>query len=292
MIYFNDPDLHLHSAFSDGTDDPAELLEAVRCSGVDAFALTDHDTMDGCAAIEKLLRKDDPFFIAGIEFSCADERGKYHILGYGCDPAAPCLRDAVAYGHSTRMRKLESRLTFLEQRYGFRFTQGEFEQLCRERNPGKPHIVACLLRKGLIPSSETGYALFDGYTEPEKMLSPEDAVTVILGSGGIPVLAHGILADGSASLTPEETRERISRLFSAGLMGAECFYSGYSERQTEIMLTLSWEAGLLITAGSDYHGSNKAVRIGDTNGADAALLTTFFACLAERRKHGYCSEYC
>ena len=66
-------DLHMHSNVSDGTDTPEELLEHVRETGLEVFALTDHDAAKGCAAIRALLRDGDPVFINGAEFSCRDE---------------------------------------------------------------------------------------------------------------------------------------------------------------------------------------------------------------------------
>ena len=55
-ISFQKPDLHMHSVYSDGTDTPESLLQNVRAAGLDLFALTDHDTAEGCAAVRALLR--------------------------------------------------------------------------------------------------------------------------------------------------------------------------------------------------------------------------------------------
>ena len=72
---FARPDLHMHSLYSDGTDTPGSLLRNVRAAGLDIFALTDHDTAEGCAAVRRLLGPGDPAFLEGIEFSCRDDRG-------------------------------------------------------------------------------------------------------------------------------------------------------------------------------------------------------------------------
>ena len=78
-------DLHMHSTVSDGSDSPAQLLERVRETGLQAFALTDHDAIKGSQRIIAARTDGDPHFLTGVEFSCKDEGGKYHILGYGYD---------------------------------------------------------------------------------------------------------------------------------------------------------------------------------------------------------------
>ncbi len=79
-------DLHMHTSFSDGTDTPEEILEKVRQAGIGLFSITDHDAVKSADIIPGLLKKKDPSFIIGVEFSCRDEEGQYHILGYGYDP--------------------------------------------------------------------------------------------------------------------------------------------------------------------------------------------------------------
>ena len=121
-LSFQKPDLHMHSVYSDGTDTPESLLQNVRAAGLDLFALTDHDTAEGCAAVRALLRPGDPVFIGGVEFSCRDGRGKYHVLGYGFDADRPAIRETVAYAHHSRILKMQNRFGYLRERYGFTFT--------------------------------------------------------------------------------------------------------------------------------------------------------------------------
>ena len=94
---FHSPDLHMHSVYSDGTDTPRALLQRVRAAGLDIFALTDHDTAQGCAAVRALLEPGDAAFVEGIEFSCQDGEGKYHVLGYGFDAEKPSIRACLLY---------------------------------------------------------------------------------------------------------------------------------------------------------------------------------------------------
>lgn len=278
---FHNPDLHMHSVYSDGTDAPRELLQSVRAAGLDIFALTDHDTAEGCASVRALLEPGDAAFVEGIEFSCRDGQGKYHVLGYGFDAEKPSIRAATDFAHHIRVLKMQNRFGYLAERYGFTFTEEERAQLLALKNPGKPHFAAMLLKKGYVKTKSEGFEVFSGYRDTEPLLTPEDAIDAIARAGGIPVLAHGILADGSKNLSLEEIEGRVARLKAAGLLGLECYYSTFTPRQRECMLTLAERHGMLVTAGSDYHGTNKTVHLGQTGGADPARLQGFYEALTE-----------
>ena len=92
MKLYDKIDLHIHTTISDGTDTPEELLPLVKEAGLDVFSVTDHDSVKASRIIPPLLKDGDPAFISGVEFSCKDEEGKYHILGYAYDPEAPSIR--------------------------------------------------------------------------------------------------------------------------------------------------------------------------------------------------------
>ena len=98
---------------------------------------------------------------------------------------------------------------------------------------------------------------------------PEQAIQGILGSGGIPVLAHPCYGSGDELILGEELDCRIRKLMDYGLRGVEAFYSGFSEKLRLQVLSLAERYDLYVTAGSDYHGSNKLVRLGST-GLDTA----------------------
>ena len=111
----------MHSTVSDGTDSPEELLRKVTEAGIELFALTDHDDVKGYGMIRRGLQAGSPEVLSGVEFSCRDEEGKYHILGYGFDPDSAPIRKVVETGHRLRMKKVTMRLDFLRTAFGFTF---------------------------------------------------------------------------------------------------------------------------------------------------------------------------
>ena len=265
MKYPEKTDLHMHTTVSDGTDTPEKLIDRVKEAGITFFSVTDHDAVKGCARIARALTAEDPGFLPGVEFSCKDELGQYHILGYGYDADAAPIKRIVEKGHTFRMSKLEKRLSFLQKQFGFVFSREDRDALFSLDNPGKPHIANMMVKYGYARDKEEaikGY--LNRIASGGEYVRPEEAIAAVIASGGVPVLAHPSFGRGDELITGGEMEARLDRLTGFGLQGVEAFYSGFSEQLRDEMLGLAARRGLYVTAGSDYHGQNKQVRLGDT----------------------------
>ena len=257
-------DLHMHSRVSDGTDSPLELLGKVRDAGLEVFSLTDHDAIKGCAEIRSNIKGGDPRFITGAEFSCRDELGKYHILGYGFDTLSGAMPEFIEGSHNTRMKKLEARLAFLKSEMGIEFPEEECRALLTLDNPGKPHIANLMVKYGYAESKEMAFQnTLNRLPVLVSYIRPEQAIDAILAGGGVPVLAHPSYGDGDQLILGSELNDRVGRLVEYGLRGLEAFYSGFTPQITNEVLDLADRYDLYVTAGSDYHGSNKMIVLGD-----------------------------
>lgn len=265
MEPFPKMDLHMHTSVSDGTDTPEEILARVKAANIGLFSVTDHDAIEGCRRILSARKEDDPVFITGVEFSCKDEEGQYHILGYGYDPDAEAINMIVQLGHGFRMKKLQKRLAFLKERFGFAFSEEEVDTLMHTDNPGKPHIANLMVQKGYARDRNEAIRTYLNQAQFEdEYVRPEDAIRGILKSGGIPVLAHPPFGNGDQLILDEALETRVKKLMGFGLSGLEAFYSGYTDRLRSEVLALAERFDLYVTAGSDYHGKNKLVVLGDT----------------------------
>ena len=278
-------DLHMHTTASDGSDSPEQLLEAVRQAGIHIFSVTDHDSTAACREIQKLISEvraesgrteencdpektktgEQPRFINGVEFSCEDEEGKYHILGYAYKPEDSRVVQLTEETHRMRMNKLELRISYLRETYGFVFPEHEIKKLRALNNPGKPHIGNLMVKLGYAPDRSTAIEKYlNPFSPPNGHIRPEEAIRAILADSGIPVLAHPIYGDGDQLILGEELEARIRKLQEFGLKGLECFYSGFVPKEQKLMLQLADQFDLYVTAGSDYHGTNKLISLGDT----------------------------
>ncbi len=255
----------MHTTVSDGTDSPEEILARVREAGLGLFSVTDHDAVKGCQTVRSLLREGDPDFLTGVEFSCRDGEGKYHILGYGYDPDSEAIQAVVGLGHRLRMNKVAARMDGLKTRFGVVFPPEEVERLLSLDNPGKPHIGNLMVKYGYAATKEEAIRDYiNALGVRTEYVRPEVAIEGILAGGGIPVLAHPAYGSGDQLILGEDMEKRLRRLMGFGLKGVEAFYSGFTEKIRGEMLSLAERYGLYVTAGSDYHGGNKLIELGDT----------------------------
>lgn len=267
-------DLHLHTTASDGSDSPRELIEKAKGAGLSIIAITDHDTIAG--SVEALsLPYDGVKVITGIEFSCkteGDDGFECHILGYGFDPEHPELLGAINHGRQMRLYKLELRLVYLREHFGIEFTEDEIDWLYSLNSVARPHLARLIIKHGLATDVADA---FDKYLKvggfPDDRIDAREAIEAILASGGIPVFAHPLGGEREPRIAFEELSLRIDILLAMGLMGLECLYSRYSSFEEEMLISLAKSRGMLISAGSDYHGENKTVRLGSLS-ADGDVL--------------------
>ena len=221
---FTKIDIHMHTTISDGTNTPAEILQRVKDKGIELFSITDHDAILGGIEMPEMLEKGDPAFVRGCEFSCKDELGKYHILGYGYDPDVPGVAEVVEKGHELRMKKTMGRLQFLEEEFGIVFPQEELDKLLAMPNPGKPHIGNLMAKLGYAKDRNEAITEFiDKRKYQSEYVRPEFAIEGILKSGGIPVLAHPSYGNGNDLIMGEDLEERVKRLMEFGLAGLEAY---------------------------------------------------------------------
>ncbi len=264
-------DLHMHSTASDGTDDVRQILRNVRAAGIKIFALTDHDTIKGAVEMESIV-PDDMTFIKGVEFSCITSAGKCHILGYGYDSDAEAFKNVLAMGSNKRRNKLIRRLDFLKEQFSIEIAEDERKKLLSGDSVGKPHLGNLLVSMGLADSKDEAIEKYINPCRTESnRLDAGIVIKAILESGGIPVWAHPYGGTGEREITRDEFEQQLGILLEAGLMGLECYYSKYNMDKVDSLVDTAIRNNLLISGGSDYHGANKTVALGELN-ADGNVI--------------------
>lgn len=252
----NAVDLHVHSNKSDGSFSPAELVSYALEKGLSAFALTDHDTMDGVEEALAAAAGKPIEVIPGIEFSSDYEGEDIHIVGLYLDCGSAFLRrrmENFVNGRTIRNREMCRRLT----QFGMPVT---YEELCAEFPDcviTRAHYARYLLSHGYTKSLKEAFDRYIGDNcpcyVPRKKITPMRAVEIVLRAGGIPVLAHPMLYH----LSPAKLEQLISVLKDAGLVGIEAVYSTHTPADERTVRRLADKYGLLISGGSDFHGSAK-----------------------------------
>lgn len=250
-------DLHVHSNVSDGSFTPKELVaEAVRCN-LAAFALTDHDTVAGVSEAVLAAKDTGIEVIPGAEISAGYKKKDIHILGLLLRPDDEKLQSTLEQAIKERDLRNEKMADNLAKG-GLDI---DIERLRAAFPPEtvltRAHFARYLAETGQVRSINAAFDHYlnaDGpYYVPRKYITPEDAISLIKDAGGIPVLAHPLIYH----LPEEELDSLIGRLKDAGLAGLEVFYSSNTGFDEGIVRRYANKYDLLMTGGSDFHGSNK-----------------------------------
>ncbi|MDR1808314.1 MAG: PHP domain-containing protein [Propionibacteriaceae bacterium] len=252
-------DLHVHSAVSDGTDSPAELVAAAAAAGLDAIALTDHDTFGGWDEALAAGERCGVAVIPGIELSAHAEgpHASVHVLGYAPDPANPALLaelELIRQGREARIPRLVAALNGL----GLAVTLEEVQAQAGDAVVGRPHVADALVARGYAAHRDEAFArwLRDGGPAQVKRYTPDvaRAVDLLHGAGAVVVLAHP-WGRGGAAWLPEPVLEALVR--DHGLDGVEADHLNHDLRQRAALHALADRLGILATGSSDYHGLGK-----------------------------------
>jgi 3',5'-nucleoside bisphosphate phosphatase len=260
--------MHTHSTASDGTDSPAELLRAAATAGLDVVAITDHDSTAGWAEAEQTLRElpGSMRLVRGMEMSCTGdgEDGSpvaVHLLAYLFDPANEAFakeRERLRGERVTRLRAMGEHLAA----DGYPIDIDEILATTGAA-AGRPHLARALVAAGVVESVDAAFGHLLAYNGPyyvEKADTPLTAAVEMVGTaGGVSVLAHGRARTRGRLLSVEHIRE----IAAAGLSGLEVNHIDHAQPDRDMLAALADELGLVTTGASDYHGTNKTVRLGE-----------------------------
>lgn len=252
-------DLHIHSNCSDGSDTVKDLAEKIESAGIDIFALTDHDTIDGCLEMVEYVN-DGIRFIPSIELTSKVDDIKCHILGYNCDPKNEQLQKLIEKGKKLRREKLDTRIEYLAKTWGIVLTDDELNWLYSRKSVVKTHLANVIVNRGLAKNNiEAMEKFLDGCKTGNTRFTGEEAIFAIVASGGIPVWAHPLGGEGERHISEDEFLPKLEKMIKFGIRGLECYYSRYNFDEIDLLVKYAREKGLLITGGSDYHGTNKDI---------------------------------
>ena len=243
-------DLHLHTTCSDGRLTPSELIRLTAGQGLRVVSVTDHDSTEGLAEAYETAREFPQMrIIPGIELSTDIPGDEIHMLGYFIKYDDAQFQDTLLRFRRGRVERAQLMVEKLDA-LGIHLVWERVQVIAGEGAVGRPHIALAMVEAGYCTEPQYAFPEYLGrnglaYVERPKML-PAEAVEMILGIGGVPVLAHpAYMLDMRAS---------IAKLVPAGLVGMEVYYSRYKPEVVQELAQLAKRHGLIPCGGSDYHG--------------------------------------
>jgi predicted metal-dependent phosphoesterase TrpH len=251
-------DLHTHSAVSDGTDTPAELVAKAKQDGLDIVALTDHDTYDGLDEAVAAGAEHDIEVVRGIEISTRRASESVHLLGYGTDETHAGLNAELARiraGRSMRLAPVLDRLAAL----GVPLTEAQvLVHVGDSPSVGRPHIADALVEAGYVADRKEAFDRFlaDGGPAhvPRYAVELSRAIDLIHDAGGVAIIAHPWGRGREQNLTADILTVLVAE---HGLDGFEVDHQDHDQATRARLRRLVDRLGVLGTGSSDYHGTGK-----------------------------------
>lgn len=247
-------DLHAHTTASDGDHSPTALVAHATEIGLTALAITDHDTTTGVKEAQEAGKRLGVEIVPGIELSADIEVGQCHILGYLIDPDDTPLNERLQYVVDMRNSRNARIASRLRDELGFDIRLEEVEAVAGGEIVARPHFARVMLNKGYVGSMQEAFDIYLGKGGKAYMdrfrVSPEEAIALIHGAGGVAILAH----PKNLKRDREGMETAIRELQAVGLDGIEARYQQHTPEETAHFLQLAERLGLLTSGGSDFHG--------------------------------------
>jgi 3',5'-nucleoside bisphosphate phosphatase len=257
--FFTVIDLHTHTLESDGTLEPEALVDAAASMGLEALAITDHDTFAGYDRAVPAARAVSLDLVCGIELSTkfGSRRRSVHVLGYFLDSDPGAEFRSWLHQIQRQRRDRNVRLAARLREFDIDVHLEEVERLGRSI-AGRPHFARVMLRKGYVSRLQDAFDQYLGEKARAYVARQEppfdELVRRVTGAGGIASLAHpvrlGARDQGALARMVAEMRD-------LGLCGIEVYHSDHSPAQVREYLGLAQRYGLVATGGTDFHGDNK-----------------------------------
>ncbi len=254
-------DLHVHSTMSDGTYTPSELAQLASEVGVEAFALTDHDTISGNDEALLAALKYHVSFIHGMEMSLDYDKHQIHVVALGFDVDAPVFKSF--YADLRRLKEIG--ITNVIEYLAKEGLDISVEKVTKYASGDELDKYA-ILRYLVSDENATGdiQYLWDKYIDPafrnlnlNKNIEAEYALKAIHQSGGVTSLAHFHKKIGFKGYSREEQEHHIKTLLDMGLDGMEAYYPSYSDEDREFAHYLIEKYKMMPSGGTDFHGKNR-----------------------------------
>jgi predicted metal-dependent phosphoesterase TrpH len=245
-------DLHIHSNRSDSPLSPQEVVRIASEGGLRAIAVTDHDSVAGVKEAMEEGKRCGVEVISGVELSVSDGVSDIHILGYFVDYENEAFQRELEVFRLARLERVKKILAKLKE-LEVDIELDSVLKIADNGSIGRPHVAEALLDSGYVDTFEEAFRRYIGHRSPayvpKMLLTFEDAFKLITGAGGLSVMAH----PGTV-----QRDDLIPEFVGLGMHGIEVWHPKHNRSTVKYYMELAKRYGLVVTGGSDSHGSRTA----------------------------------
>jgi predicted metal-dependent phosphoesterase TrpH len=250
-------DLHCHTSCSDGSENPAAIIQIAKQAGLSGLSITDHDTVKAYEQAIPLAKEAGITLIPGVEFSATQDNHSVHILGYGFQIDHEAIQQLC---EKHKVRRKNRNLALLErlEKKGMPLTYQEVIEAIPAKTPlkecsiGRPHIALAMLKKGYVQNIQEAFGKYIGDHCPcyvqGTTFSVDETIDTIHHAKGIAVIAHPHLIKNTSLL---------NLLLTKSFDGIECYYGNFMVSVHQHWIKIAKHRSWVITGGSDFHGTVK-----------------------------------
>jgi predicted metal-dependent phosphoesterase TrpH len=275
-------DLHCHSTVSDGTLSPEALAQRASANGVELWALTDHDEIEGQQRAADAAKAHGMRYLTGTEISVTFIGHTVHIVGLGFDANDQTLKNGLRQtrgGRKERAIEMSDGLAKVGIKGAF---EGALKFVGNPELISRTHFARFLVESGVC--RETNEVFRKYLTEgkpgfvPHRWASLKDAVSWITSAGGMAVIAH----PARYKFTPNEEFALFTEFKALGGQGVEVVTGSHTVAEYATYAATAREFGLAASRGSDFHSPNESHTELGTLPFLPANLTRIWDALASR----------
>lgn len=251
-------DLHCHSNVSDGVLAPAAVAQTARKAGVEVWALTDHDEVDGVAEARAAAQALGMQFVSGVEISITWAKETVHIVGLQIDETHAGLCAGLAAtraGRDNRGRQIAAELAKAGIPDAY---EGALKFVGNPDLMSRTHFARYLVEQGVCASIPDVFKKYlsegkPGYV-PHRWATLEDAVGWIRAAGGIAVIAH----PGRYKFNDMAQGVLFDEFKQLGGTAIEVVTGSHTPDQYPEYAELARRYGFLASRGTDFHAPGEA----------------------------------
>jgi predicted metal-dependent phosphoesterase TrpH len=253
-------DLHTHSTYSDGSYTPKDLMEYAHQNGLKAIALTDHDDIGGLKEAEEKACELGIQFIPGVELEVQYTGGEFHLLGLAISKNLTRFEE-VLQDIQTKRKNRNNYIIEKIQAAGIKVSLKDIEKYAGGNIISRLHFAHFLIAYGLTKTVKQAFAKYLNPGKPfyvaKEVLTLKKALKLIKESDGKSIVAHPF----TLRLSWIKLKKYLLGCKEAGLDGIEAYHPDIAREEGRKLESFGRDHDLIITAGSDFHGKNRAERL-------------------------------